>query len=400
MKTHEYDGTVAVLAIGDELLRGSIVDTNSAWLATRLFQCGYRVGTISCLPDDTQRIAEKLQRVWADHSFVVCSGGLGPTVDDLTRQGVALALGVELEEREELLESITHFFSSRSLSMPSTNKRQALVPSGAKALANPIGTAPGFSVESDDRLGFFMPGVPSEMRRMFNEEVLPCLGRTKRGANGARSRSHSTLWATGIGESALDSSLQGLAGPWDDPALGMSCAPGLISLHVVATGENVQVARTRGLDLEEKIRQRIGPYLVETDGVAPIEAVALWFEDACRQFVFVDGATAGYAVSSFGQCLQGRAGKVLAAATIWPPDVYEDQTLLDELQRLMLERRCDNGVAMCLSSDDKRGSAIHLTENGQINELELGSFGSERYRQERFTNRLYAQLWRSLQSES
>lgn len=165
--------TCAVLAIGTELTRGELVNSNAAWLSAGLVDLGFEVLEHAVVDDDRRRIVTALERLARVAKVVVCTGGLGPTSDDLTTEAVASALGVELVQDEPSLDAIRRRFEKLGRTMNPSNAKQALFPRGAVVLPNPVGTAPGFLVELHGARLFFMPGVPAEMRRMFDEQVVP-----------------------------------------------------------------------------------------------------------------------------------------------------------------------------------------------------------------------------------
>lgn len=161
-----------LLSIGDELLLGETVDTNAAHLGAELATLGLPLASVRMLPDDRGVIADAFRDARDRSALVLATGGLGPTHDDLSREGLADALGEELVEDAGLIAVLEERFRATG-SMPATNRRQALLVPSAEALPNPIGSAPGWWVERDGRVTVLMPGVPSEMRRMWAEQVRP-----------------------------------------------------------------------------------------------------------------------------------------------------------------------------------------------------------------------------------
>jgi nicotinamide-nucleotide amidase len=165
----------ALLAVGDELLAGAQTDSNSAWLARALGALGIEVAVVELVSDDEPAIAAAVQRALARAELVLVGGGLGPTLDDVSRHGIARALGRELVESAAALADVEAWFAGRNVPMSATNRRQALLPSGARMLRNPAGTAPGFVVEEDGRAVLALPGPPRELHAMWSAEVLPWL---------------------------------------------------------------------------------------------------------------------------------------------------------------------------------------------------------------------------------
>lgn len=165
--------SAAVLCIGTELTRGELVNSNAAWLSSALTDLGFEVIEHAVVDDDERRIVAALGRLAKDAAVIVCTGGLGPTTDDLTTASVAEALGVPLERDPGSLDAIRRRFEKLGRTMSESNAKQADFPRGAVVLPNPIGTAPGFEVRIGSARAFFMPGVPREMKQMFDEQVVP-----------------------------------------------------------------------------------------------------------------------------------------------------------------------------------------------------------------------------------
>ena len=193
-----------IVSIGTELLLGSITDTNAAYLAQRLSALGIDCYYVSQVGDNEARIIETLRRAVQRSDLTITTGGLGPTGDDLTREAIAGLLGKSPYVVPELEEQLRVFFSRRGLSMPSANSKQATLIASASVLSNPIGTAPGWLVKcpavgGSERYIVAMPGVPFEMKRMWEEEVEPWLRPICPSLLVSR-----TLKILGLGESAID----------------------------------------------------------------------------------------------------------------------------------------------------------------------------------------------------
>ena len=175
-----------VLAVGTELLLGQIVDTNSSWLGENLAMHGFDSLSQVKVGDNIGRITGHLRRMLSESDAVIMCGGLGPTHDDLTREAISEVMGVELHLDEDLADVIRHLFSSRNRTMPENNLRQAMVPDGATIIPQTRGTAPGLIcpvvIETEsgpaERVVYAVPGVPHEMREMFERAILPDLQRS------------------------------------------------------------------------------------------------------------------------------------------------------------------------------------------------------------------------------
>jgi nicotinamide-nucleotide amidase len=207
--------TCAVLSIGTELTRGELVNSNAAWLSAGLTDLGFEVVEHVVVDDDRARIVAALQRLASFADVIVCTGGLGPTTDDLTTAAVAAALGVALVRDEGSLDHIRRRFERLGRTMSDSNAKQADFPEGAVVLPNPVGTAPGFAVTVERARAFFMPGVPSEMKRMFDEQVV------SRIRDIAPDDSHQIRLRTfGLPESVVGEKLAGVEGAFPGVTIG------------------------------------------------------------------------------------------------------------------------------------------------------------------------------------
>src|SRR6185503_10242830 len=166
--------TAAVLCIGTELTRGELVNTNATWLAESLTRIGLEVTSVDCVDDDKARIEACLRRLAAEHQVVLCTGGLGPTTDDMTTECAARVAGVDLFRDDASLEHIAELLRRYGRpEMLAANAKQADFPAGCRILHNPTGTANGFRVTLAGTPAYFMPGVPTEMKAMFDAHIAP-----------------------------------------------------------------------------------------------------------------------------------------------------------------------------------------------------------------------------------
>jgi len=159
--------SAAVLCIGTELTRGELLNSNATWLAEALTSIGFEVLAVDCVDDHRGRIEQALTRLSLAHDVLVCTGGLGPTTDDITTECAARLAGVELVRDEPSLQSIRDRLARFNRQMALSNAKQADFPRGSRILPNPNGTAPGFELKLNHALAYFMPGVPFEMKAMF-----------------------------------------------------------------------------------------------------------------------------------------------------------------------------------------------------------------------------------------
>jgi nicotinamide-nucleotide amidase len=260
-----------ILTIGDEVLRGEIVDSNKALLASRLLQLDIECHHQVSVRDDPADMRDAFHRAVSRSDLLLVSGGLGPTRDDLTTEVLAEAFDRGLEFDEKSFEAMRAFFDRVGREMNETNRKQAFFPTGAEILVNPVGTAPGFILEERGTLVVCMPGVPRELSLMMDEQVLPRVQARLQGSEAA-SRVRARLLRTfGMGESTLEGELSDLAKDGEAELAFRTSFPDNF-LRVVARGASVAEADARIDSVVEKIRERIGD-LVYGEGEEPLEAV-------------------------------------------------------------------------------------------------------------------------------
>ena len=202
--------TIATLSIGDELMLGEIVDTNAPFVASRLYDEGYRVARHLAVGDDEEAIASAIRDLAATHRVIVATGGLGPTEDDVTALAAARAFGQELTLREEVLEHIRAFAARLGRELHPRNEQQAWLPATAELIPNPVGTAFGFRLDHGDSTLFVLPGVPDEMAAMFSASVLPAIRGLLPSPPLLRTR---VLKVFGLPEADVSAQVGDLAGP-------------------------------------------------------------------------------------------------------------------------------------------------------------------------------------------
>lgn len=227
--------SAAVVATGDELVTGAAVDTNSAAIAARLLENGFRIERFVVLGDDEDALASTLVDLGARCAVIVVTGGLGPTLDDVTRSAAARAMGVELSKSEASLEAIRSWFARHGRPFAASNERQAWFPRGSEILPNPMGTAPGFAGRVGGARVFALPGPPGEMVPMLEREVLP---RLRSGFPLAGGLSVGRFFLFGLSEGVFAD----LSGAWMDrganPLLGVTAKLGVLSATLLASGSD------------------------------------------------------------------------------------------------------------------------------------------------------------------
>ena len=253
-----------IIAVGTELLLGQIVDTNSAHIAQQLTTIGLDLNFKSVVGDNLERIKSTLRNALSRSDFIITTGGIGPTLDDLTREAVAEVLERPLIFHQDLFDQINDFFTRVGRSTSPNNRKQAYIPDGAIPIENPVGTAPGFIAELGDKAIITVPGVPHEMRYFMEHSVLPYL-RKKLGIQEVIvSR---VLKLTGIGESMVDEQLKDLIEQGTNPTIGLLAHTQIGEIHVRLTAKAPDQAQAGVLNaaLEAKIRERVGEFVFGVD---------------------------------------------------------------------------------------------------------------------------------------
>lgn len=245
--------SATILCIGTELLRGEIVNTNATYLAEQLTELGFEIIEIATVDDDPGRITATLERLANISNLIIGTGGLGPTTDDLTTFSVARLLGVPLVRHDASVEAIRRRFEALGRVMSPSNGKQADFPEGADVLPNPIGTAPGFAVTTGRARAFFLPGVPREMKRMFEEQVTPQIAKL------APRLTHQVRLKTfGLPESVVGERLSGIEAEFPNVTLGYRAHYPEIEVKVRARGSSQPEARTLADRAAVEVRKLLG----------------------------------------------------------------------------------------------------------------------------------------------
>ncbi len=242
-----------ILSIGSELMLGHLTDTNATYLAQELAGLGVELIGVSQVGDDRARISAAIRSALQGAGVVICTGGIGPTEDDLTREAIADVVSEQPVVDLTLLKTIETFFAGRGLAMPMRNAKQAWVIPSSATLPNPVGTAPGWFVTVGDGRVVAMPGVPREMRRMWTEQAVPRL----RPVLGDRAVLSVTLKTIGIGESAAEDLIHDLV-VGVNPVVATYAKDDGVHIRLTSTGVDAEEARSRLEPVEASVRHRLG----------------------------------------------------------------------------------------------------------------------------------------------
>ncbi len=258
-----------IVTTGTELLLGEIVDTNAAWMAQQLREAGVNLYYKTTVGDNEARLRGILELGLARSDVIIVSGGLGPTADDITRQAIAAATRRPLAMNDRALEALRARFARFGTEMTDNNRQQALIPEGATLIENPVGTAPGFIVETEKGTIIALPGVPREMMRLMTDSVLPYL-RARSGEAGIIRRR--VLRTVGIGESALDNKLGALMLE-ANPTVGLAAHTAQTDIRVTARAATAEEAEALIDATAACVMAAVGEYVYSTEPGEPIEAV-------------------------------------------------------------------------------------------------------------------------------
>jgi nicotinamide-nucleotide amidase len=259
-----------IVTTGTELLLGQIDDTNATYLARQLRDLGIDLFFRTTVGDNERRIAQALEQAMARADLVITTGGLGPTVDDVTREAVARATGRRLLLFPDLLAQIEAFFARFGSAMGENNRRQAYLPEGCIPIENPVGTAPAFIVEDERGTIVTLPGVPREMRYLMEHTVIPYLQQQLGHQETIVSR---ILRTVAVGESRVDQAIADLETS-ANPTVGLSAHPGQTDVRIVAKAPTQAEAEALVADFEAKIRKRLGAAIYATGDEALEATVA------------------------------------------------------------------------------------------------------------------------------
>ena len=283
---------IEIVCTGDEVLTGKIVNTNFSYISQRLEDSGLSVHWGTTVGDDRDTLLAAFRLASERADAVIVNGGLGPTVDDLSQEVAARAAGVDLALNEEWLARMESYFTRRRRVMPPNNRKQAMLPATAEVLDNPIGTACGFALDIGKARFFFTPGVPRELRRMLEEQVIPRLL--------ARSGLQSTIYlkrfhSYGIGESHADALLAGLEDMVPDRSikLGFRAHYPQLETKLTVRGTDMADVQRKLAPVQTEVRNRLGNFILAEDDQTLEGVVLAALTERRGTLAVVEGFTGG-----------------------------------------------------------------------------------------------------------
>ncbi len=360
-----------LLMIGTELLIGQIEDTNSTFMSRVLAEHGIHCYQKTTVGDNRDRINAALNAALERCDVVLCSGGLGPTEDDITRECVADVMGVRLEYHEELFEAIRRRFARIGRSVTGNNKKQALLPEGAEAIENPHGTAPGLWADTGRGFVVCMPGVPFELKPMLVERVIPRL-REVFGMTGVLR--YRVLKVCGVGESRIDAVMGDLINSQVNPTVGLLANPESVKIRIAAHGRDEDDARARIAPVEEEVRRRL-PGLIMGAGEDTLEGVVCRLLRE-RHWTLAVGETGTGGM--IAQRLTAAGSTAFAGGRVWPVEAgfpRDEETAIDLAGRLLLDCKADCALVLLYLPRKQRSSVVFRTPEGD-HFREVGQYGT------------------------
>ena len=336
-----------IITIGTEILLGEIVDTNTRYIARTLRGLGVDLYRTITIGDNVERIASAIRNSMQRAEIVITTGGLGPTVDDPTRDAVAKAIGVETEFREELWEQVVAIISRYGRKPSENQRRQAYVPKGALAVSNPVGTAPCFIVETERNAVISLPGVPNEMEHILHESIIPYLQKRFNLDEIIKIR---ILHCSGMGEGNIDELIGDLE-TLSNPTVGLAAHTGVVDIRIAAKAKSEAEADAMIAEVEKQARERLGDHIFGAD------------EDRLEDAALNAVARRGWSLIGIESGLNGLlARKVPHTAS---HSNLEPASLMDTLRAARTETKSDVALGVAVYMEERAAEMALITPNGE-----------------------------------
>ncbi len=371
-----------IVSIGTEILLGEINDTNSTYIARTLRDIGVNVFYMGSVGDNLERITHVLKLGLERSDIIITTGGLGPTVDDMTRDAAAAATNRELVFHQHLLEMIAARFRGFGAVMTENNRQQAMIPADAIIIENPVGTAPCFIIEAEQGIIISLPGVPSEMKYLMQNSVVPYLQK-KIGL--PRIIKALVLKTAGIGESAIDNQIPDLM-KLSNPTVGLAAHTGQTDIRITARADSEAEADAMIAGIEKQVRERVGDYIYGTNSDKVENAVLNALQQKNFQLAIAETGTFGAVMRRL------QSAGVTIGSNIKAIDDYQDvaklrdtlgstETKLDELATRCVEYALEKHnvpLALAIIHEGEHGAiALATPEKIRARTIHLGSDPNE-----------------------
>lgn len=336
-----------IITIGTEILLGEIVDTNTRYIARALRSLGVDLYRTITIGDNIERIANATRNSMERADIVITTGGLGPTVDDPTREAIAKALGVETEFREDLWQQVVETISRYGRKPSENQKRQAYVPKGAIGLRNPVGTAPCFIVETKKNAIISLPGVPAEMEHILHESVIPYLQKRFGLDEVIKVR---VLHCSGLGEGMIDEKIADLE-RLSNPTVGLAAHTGVVDVRIVAKAKSESDANEMIAKIEAQVRERLGSVVFGVDDDRLENVVLNLLEKRRWKLVAIESGLNGL----FLRTLPNSASY---------PDLSVD-SLTQALRAARADSKADIALGVSVYAEERAAEMVMITPKGE-----------------------------------
>jgi competence/damage-inducible protein CinA-like protein len=336
-----------IITIGTEILLGEIVDTNTRYIARTLRGMGVDLYRTITIGDNVERISEAIHNSMNRAEIVITTGGLGPTVDDPTREAVAKATGVELEFREDLWEQVVAVISRYGRKPSENQKRQAYIPKGALAIPNPVGTAPCFIVETERNAVVSLPGVPNEMEHILHESIIPYLQKRFKLDEIIKIR---VLHCSGLGEGMIDEKIADLE-KLSNPTVGLAAHTGVVDIRIAAKAKNEFEADRMIGEIERQIYDQLGDVVFGAD------------EDRLEDVVLNIVAKRGWSLVGVESGLDGLLARKVPH-TVALSDLSAD-SLLAALRAARADSNADAALGVAMYLEERAAEMALITPKGE-----------------------------------
>ncbi len=336
-----------IITIGTEILLGEIVDTNTRYIARTLRSMGVNIYRTMTIGDNVGRIAEAINHSMQRAEIVITTGGLGPTVDDPTREAVARAAGLELEFREDLWEQVVAIISRYGRKPSENQKRQAYIPAGAMAVPNPVGTAPCFIVETARNAVVSLPGVPNEMEHILHESIIPYLQKRFELNEIIKIR---VLHCAGLGEGVIDEKIDDLE-TLSNPTVGLAAHTGVVDIRIAAKAASEAEADRMIAEIEQKVRERLGDVVFGAD------------EDSLEETTLRAVAKRGWTLVAVESGLDGGLARKIPR-TVSLPDL-SSEALMAALRAARADANADVALGVAVHIEDRTAELALITPRAE-----------------------------------
>ena len=336
-----------IITIGTEILLGEIVDTNTRHIARTLRGMGVDLYRTITIGDNTERITEAIHNSMHRAEIVITTGGLGPTVDDPTREAVARAAGVELEFREDLWQEVVAIISRYGRKPSENQKRQAYVPKGAIGISNPVGTAPCFIVENERNAVISLPGVPNEMEYILHESIIPYLQKRFNLDQIIKIR---ILHCAGLGEGLIDEKIDDLE-KLSNPTVGLAAHTGVVDIRIAAKAKSEAEANDMIANIENEIRERLGDVVFGID------------EDKLETVTLNEVAKRGWTLTAIESGLDGLLARRIPHTTSFSD--LNPAALMVALHAARAESNADAAIGVAVYPEERAAEIAIVTPNGE-----------------------------------